>query len=105
MGVGMSHSSLIATGDPEVWLAHEAIDRENPYLRDKQGRQVTFGELELPNGRPYEAQAHLDHIGKQVTHVLGVHEELDLGPPSRGDEPPRLYHRANRRRDSIRRAF
>jgi hypothetical protein len=37
----MSHSSLIATDDPEIWLEHEAIDRDNPYLRARSGGAVT----------------------------------------------------------------
>ena len=66
LGIGMSHSSLIATEDPKIWLAHEAIDRDHPYLRDKSGRQVTFDELEAEIGRPYEAEATLEHISEQV---------------------------------------
>ena len=66
LGIGMSHSSLIATEDPKIWLAHEAIDRDHPYLRDKSGRHVTFDELEAAVGRPYDAQATLEHISGQV---------------------------------------
>ena len=50
-GIGMSHSSLIATDDPSVWLAHEAIDRDN------HGRSMTFDELEQADGRSHAAQA------------------------------------------------
>lgn len=66
LGIGMSHSSLIATDDPTIWLAHEAIDRSHPYLRDKLGNTVTFDELERANGRPHTAQATLEHIAPQV---------------------------------------
>jgi hypothetical protein len=44
-GVGMSHSSLIATDDPQIWLRHEAIDRDDPHLRDKSGRTGKSAEL------------------------------------------------------------
>ena len=70
LGIGMSHSSLLATSDPKVWLAHEAIDRDNPYLRDKSGRHVTFEELERANGCRYQAHATLDHVSGQLQQTL-----------------------------------
>lgn len=76
IGIGMSHSSLIATDNPEVWLAHEAIDRDNPYLRDKRGKPVTFAELEQAGGRPYASQATLEHIAPQVRQTRAAIDRL-----------------------------
>lgn len=76
LGVGMSHSSLIATNDPRAWLAHEVIDRDNPYLRDRTGRPVTFAELERANGRRYERQASLEHVSQQVTQTVAAVDHL-----------------------------
>ncbi|MBO0702310.1 MAG: hypothetical protein J2P38_05220 [Candidatus Dormibacteraeota bacterium] len=76
LGVGMSHSSLIATTDPRVWLAHEAIDRDNPYLRDRAGRPVTFAELEQANGRRYQKEASLEHVSGQVRQTVAAVQRL-----------------------------
>jgi 3-O-methylgallate 3,4-dioxygenase len=72
----MSHSSLIATNNPEVWLAHEAIDRDNPYLRDKRGNPVTFAELEQGEGRRYASQATVQHITPQVRQTRAAVDRL-----------------------------
>ncbi|MDO8213155.1 hypothetical protein [Conexibacter sp. CPCC 206217] len=65
-GIGMSHSSMIVADDAQLWLRHEAIDRQHPYLRDRQGQTTTFAELERVNGARYAEQATLEHIGPQV---------------------------------------
>jgi hypothetical protein len=69
-GIGMSHSSLVVTPEPEMWLAHDAIDRTNPHLRDKTGRAVTYAELERTQGTQFGQQAKGEHLGTQITQVI-----------------------------------
>lgn len=76
LGIGMSHSSLIATDDPAVWLAHGIIDREHPYLRDRVGRSVTFDELERTHGHPRTLEATLTHVEPQIALVQNALERL-----------------------------
>lgn len=69
-GIGMSHSSLVVTPEPEMWLAHDAIDRANPHLRDKQGNPVTYGELERIQGANHAAQATPEQLGRQIEQTI-----------------------------------
>jgi hypothetical protein len=69
LGIGMSHSSMIATSDPEIWLAHGSIDRTHPYLRDRLGHATTFAELEAAQGHPYTAEATVEHLADQVAEA------------------------------------
>lgn len=75
-GIAMSHSSLIATADPEIWLRHEAIDRDNPYLRTRSGDATTYEELERVNGDHYAPQASLEHITGQVQQTQAAVQRL-----------------------------
>lgn len=75
-GLAMSHSSLVATDDPEIWLRHEAIDRDNPYLRTRTGEATTYAELERVNGDRYAAQASLEHIAPQVEQTQAAVRRL-----------------------------
>jgi len=74
--VGMSHSSLITTDDPELWRRHEQVDRTNPYLRDRAGNPVTFAELEQANGDRYAQQASLEHLGEQARATRAALDRL-----------------------------
>ena len=69
-GIGMSHSSLVVTPEPELWLAHDAIDRANPHLRDKAGHAVTYEELERVQGAHYAQQATAGHLEGQIRQVV-----------------------------------
>jgi 3-O-methylgallate 3,4-dioxygenase len=68
----MSHSSLVVTPESELWLAHDAIDRANPHLRDKAGRPVTYAELEEIQGSDYAEQATPEHLGRQIEQVVSA---------------------------------
>ena len=71
-GVGMSHSSLVVTPESEMWLAHDAIDRANPHLRDKTGARVTYAELERIQGTQYAEQAAPEHLSRQIDAVIAA---------------------------------
>ena len=102
-GVGMSHSSLIATDDPETWLSHAAIDRDNPYLRDRSGEPVTYAELERANGDRYASCATVEHIAPQVAQTHAAIERLRAAVASHaidvllvfGDDQMELHDLAN----------
>ncbi len=71
-GVGMSHSSLVVTPEPDMWLAHDAIDRANPHLRDKTGRPVSYAELARTQGSEYAKHASPEHLGEQIEQVIAA---------------------------------
>ena len=75
-GVGMSHSSLVVTPEPEMWLAHDAIDRANPHLRDRTGRAVSYEELEQLQGTRYADRTSPAYLGAQIEQVVGAVSRL-----------------------------
>jgi hypothetical protein len=71
-GVGMSHSSLVVTPEPEMWLAHQLIDRRHPHLRDKQGNPVTYDELAAIQGVHWEHASSPEQLGGQIKQTIAA---------------------------------
>src|ERR1700743_3832344 len=71
-GIGMSHSSLVVTPEPEMWLAHQLIDRKHPHLRDKQGNIVSYDELAAIQGVNWQEQSSPEHLGKQIEQTIAA---------------------------------
>lgn len=65
-GIGMSHSSLVVTPEPEMWLAHQTIDKRHPHLRDKQGNLVTYEQLAALQGVHREQESSPEYLGAQI---------------------------------------
>lgn len=75
-GVGMSHSSLVVAPSPEMWLAHDQIDRANPHLRDKHGNPVTFAQLQRLQGTNYARESSAEFLTAQVQQTVAAVRRL-----------------------------
>ncbi len=75
-GVGMSHSSLVVAPTPEMWLAHDQIDRANPHLRDKHGNPVTFAQLQGLQGTNYAKESSAEYLTNQVNETIAAVKRL-----------------------------
>jgi len=71
-GIGMAHSSLVVAPEPEMWAAHNRIDRENPHLRTKAGESVTYAELERLQGTRYVEQSSPEHLNGQIKQTVAA---------------------------------
>jgi hypothetical protein len=75
-GVGMSHSSLVVTPEPEMWLAHQLIDRKHPHLRDRQGNPVSYDELAGIQGVNRQRESSPEHLGIQIEQTITAVKRL-----------------------------
>jgi hypothetical protein len=71
-GVGMAHSSLVVAPEPDMWAAHDRIDRVNPHLRTKSGEQVTYAELERLQGTNYVQESSSEHLNGQIKQTVAA---------------------------------
>jgi Catalytic LigB subunit of aromatic ring-opening dioxygenase len=71
-GIGMAHSSLVVAPEPNLWAAHNIIDRQNPHLRTKAGKPVSYEELEQLQGANYVVQSGADHLGGQIKQTVAA---------------------------------
>jgi hypothetical protein len=71
-GIGMAHSSLVVAPEPEMWSAHNRIDRENPHLRTKAGDPVTYAELERLQGTQYVEQSSPEYLNGQISQTIAA---------------------------------
>ena len=71
-GIGMAHSSLVVAPEPEMWAAHNRIDRENPHLRTKAGEPVSYADLEQVQGAHYLEESSPEHLNGQIRHTIAA---------------------------------
>jgi Catalytic LigB subunit of aromatic ring-opening dioxygenase len=71
-GIGMSHSSLVVTPEPEIWLAHQTIDKRHPHLRDRHGNPVTYEQLAAIQGVNWEKESSPEFLGVQIEQTIGA---------------------------------
>jgi hypothetical protein len=71
-GIGMAHSSLVVAPEPEMWAAHNRIDRENPHLRTKAGEPVTYAELEQLQGTHYLEESSPEYLNGQIKETIAA---------------------------------
>ena len=71
-GIGMSHSSLVVAPEPNLWAAHNVIDRQNPHLRTKDGAPVSYEQLEQLQGAKYTVESSPEHLGGQIAQTVAA---------------------------------
>jgi catalytic LigB subunit of aromatic ring-opening dioxygenase len=76
LGIGMSHSPMVATADAEAWTRFGDVDRGSSFLRGPSGEPITFADLELKNGSRYAAEADPGHLREQTGQVAQSLERL-----------------------------